>query len=153
VPHQVSARIIGDGRSETPVFAARLKAAIAEFQDETDTEAFGTIRDLKRDFPERSVVHVIEGVLHERAGDPESAALAYRAALYLAPEIGVLRFLLARSFQRLGRHDRARTEFRSALMSLQEINQELSDVWDQIGLPPLEEMKKKCREASEEPTD
>jgi chemotaxis methyl-accepting protein methylase len=149
--HELSARSVVDARSETPVFAERLKAAIAKLQGEMDTEAFRTIRDLKRDFPERSVVHAIEGVLHERTGDPESAALAYRAALYLTPEIGVLRFLLARSLQRLGRYDRARNEFRSALTSLQQISRDLSEVWDQIGLPPLEEMKKRCREASEEP--
>ena len=150
---EVSARGIVDARSETPVFAARLKAAIAELQGEMDTDAFRTINDLKRDFPERSVVHAIEGVLHEKAGDPESAALAYRAALYLTPEIGVLRFLLARSLQCLGRHDRARNEFRSALPSLQQISRELSDVWDQIGLPPLKEMKMLCRQGSEEPGD
>ena len=64
------------------------------------------------------------------------------------PEIGVLRFLLARSLQSLGRHSRARKEFRSALTSLQQIDRELSDVWDQIGLPPFQEMKRMCREAS-----
>jgi len=145
-------RVLEDG-GVTPVFAVRLEVAISELQEERYAEAHQTIRDLKRDFPERPVVHAIEGVAHERAGDLENAALAYRAALYLAPEIGVLRFLLASSLHRLGRDRRARKEFRSALTSLQQISREVSPVLDRIGLQPLAEMKKLCRELGEEALD
>jgi Flp pilus assembly protein TadD len=61
---------------------------------------------LRHEIPESAVAHALGGVAFERLGESEKAAKAYRAALYLAPEMDEVRFLLACVLDELGREGR-----------------------------------------------
>lgn len=65
--------------------------------------------------PADAQAHALEGVLQEVAGNLQAAVCAFRAALYLEPDLYQARLLLAHNLRRLGQTSRARAEYRQLL--------------------------------------
>lgn len=62
--------------------------------------------------------HALSGLLHDLAGCAEAAVAAYRAALFLEPELFQIRLLLAHRLEHIGWTARARSEYRRTLTDL-----------------------------------
>jgi chemotaxis protein methyltransferase CheR len=129
-----------------PAFDERLESVLAAIESGDGDGARTGIDDLRRDFPESAIVHAVDGLACERRGNLERAAMAYRAALYLAPQMDELRFLSARTLEELGRTDAAAREYRTALNGLGSGSEESAVVLERFGLPKLDQMIHKCRE-------
>jgi predicted TPR repeat methyltransferase len=89
---------------------------------------------------------VLEAVALERSGDPERATLAYRAALYLAPEMDEVRFLLARVLEGQGRTRAAAREYRTALTGLGPADGFMTAILGRLDFPDNQQMMEICRE-------
>jgi len=94
------------------------------------------------------MAHGLEGIARERTGDLDAAVLSYRAALYLDPEMGEFRFLLARCLRTLGREASAAREYRAVLKALGRPSSKLETVMRRLGLPATDEMIEECRSNS-----
>ena len=96
--------------------------------------------------PEDAAAHALGGLIHDLDGDGEGAIAAYRAALFLRPELYRVRFQLAERLRLGGWRERARAEYRRVLATLREGAGEHSDL---AGLLPehREEVAERCRAA------
>jgi Flp pilus assembly protein TadD len=104
--------------------------------------------EVRTRFPENAVAHGLEGIVRERTGDVDAAVLSYRAALYLDPEMGEIRFLLARSLRTLGREGSAAREYRAVLKAFGRLSSKLETVMSRLGLPTVDEMIEESRDYS-----
>jgi Flp pilus assembly protein TadD len=95
---------------------------------------------LRHEYPESAAVRALEGVAQEQSGDLERATLAYRAALYLAPDMDQIRFLLARALERRGRARAAAREYRTALSGLGPATGFVATVLARLGFPDHDQM-------------
>jgi chemotaxis protein methyltransferase CheR len=129
-----------------PAFDERLESVLAAIERDDGDGARTGIDDLRRDFPESAIVHAVDGLASERRGNLERAAMAYRAALYLAPQMDELRFLHARTLEELGRTGAAAREYRTALNGLGSGSEEPAAVLERLGLPKLDQMIHMCRD-------
>jgi tetratricopeptide (TPR) repeat protein len=140
---------VGDEEDEESTFGPRLEIALNGLRAGQHQRVLATVNGLKRDFPEKPVVHVIEALTHHRAGDLEKAVLSYRATLYLVPEAGAVRLLLAETLEGLGRKQRANKEYRSALSTVRDTPDEILEALARADLPGPEEMIRECRDCIE----
>ncbi|MCP4656004.1 MAG: methyltransferase domain-containing protein [bacterium] len=91
--------------------------------------------------------HALQGLIHDLEGRARRAVAAYRAALFLEPDLFQVRFLLAGRLQHLGWSSRARSEYRHVLSGLERgRGHELSEHLPQF-LPSRDETAQRCRRA------
>lgn len=81
-------------------------------------EAHEALRELLAANPADAQAHALEGYLHEVAGRPSEAIAAFRACLYLEPDLYQARLLLAHALRRAGETTRAQAEYRHLLSTL-----------------------------------
>jgi tetratricopeptide (TPR) repeat protein len=129
-----------------PSFDLRLEAMIGALEDGHSQRAVVGLAALRHDLPESAVIHALEGVTFERLADPERAAHAYRAALYLAPEMDEVRFLLARILEGLGRSRAAAREYRTALTGLGPASGFMTSILKRLDFPDHVQMSQICLE-------
>jgi chemotaxis methyl-accepting protein methylase len=127
-------------------FDARLEAAIDALEGGHNQRAVAGLAALAHELPESALVHTLEGVAFERLADPEKAAQSYRAALYLAPEMDEVRFLLARVLEKMGRSRAALREYRTALTGLGPASGVMTSILKRLGFPDHHQMSQTCRE-------
>ncbi len=105
---------------------------------------------LEQSLPARksdAFAHALHGLIRDLSGESEKAVAAYRAALFLDPEIFQVRFLLAKCFEHLGLGSRARNEYRQVLTRLENgRSHDLASLLPGL-LPGREEIGKRCRQA------
>jgi chemotaxis methyl-accepting protein methylase len=129
-----------------PAFEVRLEAMINALEEGSHQRAAAGLAALRHELPESAVAHALEGVAFERLEVPEKAALAYRAALYLSPEMDEVRFLLARVLEGLGRSGAATREYRTALTGLGPAGSYLTSILNRLGFPDHDQMSEICLE-------
>lgn len=129
-----------------PLLDARLELAVEALEDGHNERARVVLAALRHDYPESAEVRALEGVTLERTGDLEQSVLAFRAALYLAPEMDEVRFLLARTLEGLGRSRAAGREYRTALSGLGPAGSFSAAILGRLGLPDSEQMTQSCLE-------
>jgi cytochrome c-type biogenesis protein CcmH/NrfG len=78
--------------------------------------------------PDDAAGQALLGLAKDLAGDGDGALAAYRAALFLRPALYRVRFQLAERLRQAGWRDRARTEYRSVLASLEAAGEELPEL-------------------------
>ena len=139
-------RVLSDHPDPSLSFDDRLESMISALEQGRNRRAAVGLAALRHEFPESSVAHALEGVAYERLGDLAKAAHAYRAALYLAPEMDEVRFLLARVLECLGRSGAAGREYRTALTGLGPAGGYLMSILDRLGVPDQHRMREICRE-------
>jgi chemotaxis methyl-accepting protein methylase len=135
----------GDADAQ-PSFDARLEAMVEALEGGHNQRAVAGLAVLRHELPESAVVHALEGVAYERLADLEKAAHAYRAALYLAPEMDEVRFLLARALEGLGRSRASAREYRTALSGLGPASGFMTLTLNRLGFPNHYQMSQICRE-------
>ena len=135
-----------DLEDDTPTFEARFESMVEALEHGQDRRAVAGLAALRHEFPERAAARALEGVALERCGDPEDAVLAYRAALYLAPEMDEVRFLLARVLDGQGRSQAAAREYRTALTGLGPADDLMAEILGRLGFPDSEQMMSICRD-------
>ena len=130
------ARVQAGGDADAPPsFDARLEAIVQALEGGQDQRAAAGLSALGHEFPESALVHALKGVAFERLADPEKAAHSYRAALYLAPEMDEVRFLLARVLEGLGRSKASVREYRTALTGLGPASGFMTSTLKRLGFP------------------
>jgi chemotaxis protein methyltransferase CheR len=130
-------------------FDLRLEAMIRTLENGQDRRAVAGLVSLRQEFPESAVTHALEGVAYEQLADLEKAASAYRAALYLAPEMDEVRFLLARVLEGLGRSRAAAREYRTALTGLGPARGFMTSILERLGFPDHNHMSQICLEKTQ----
>jgi len=131
-----------------PSFEIRLEAMIKALEDGCHQRAAAGFAALRHELPESAVAHALEGVAFERLAAPEKAAYAYRAALYLSPEMDEVRFLLAHVLEGLGRSRAAAREYRTALTGLGPASGFMTSILKRLGFPDHQKMSEICLEKS-----
>jgi chemotaxis methyl-accepting protein methylase len=134
-----------DLEDEAPSFETRLESMVEALERGENRRASVGLAALRHQYPERTAARVLEGVALERCGDPDQAMLAYRAALYLAPEMDEVRFLLARALEGQGRSRAAAREYRTALTGLGPAGGFMTSILGRLGFPDSDEMMEICR--------
>lgn len=129
-----------------PSFDLRLEGMIEALEEGQTQRAVTGLEALRHEFPESAVIRGLEGVAFERQADPERAAHAYRAALYLAPEMDEVRFLLASVLEELGRSRAAAREYRTALTGLGPASGLMTSILKRLGFPDNNQMSQICLE-------
>jgi len=130
---------------EAPPFEVRLEAMIRALEKGRNQRAAAGLAELRLELPESAAAHALEGVAFERLAFPEKAARAYRAALYLSPEMDEVRFLLASVLEGLGRSEAAAREYRTALTGLGPANGYMMSILVRLGFPDQFQMSRICR--------
>lgn len=134
-----------DHEHDVPTFEARLESMIEALEKGEKRRAAAGLAALRHEFPDRAAARVLEGVALERCGDPERSTTAYRAALYLAPEMDEVRFLLARALEGQGRTQAAAREYRTALTGLGPAGGFMTEILARLGFPDSDQMMVICR--------
>jgi Tfp pilus assembly protein PilF len=129
-----------------PSFEARLESMVRALEGGDNDRAVPGLGALRHEMPESAVAHVLEGIAFERRAEPEKAARAYRAALYLAPEMDEVRFILALVLEGLGRSRAATREYRTALSGLGPAGGFMTTILERLGYPNHQQMTQICRE-------
>lgn len=124
------------------------EAAVALEAGDT-AEALLTMDTLLKRHPENAVLYALRGLAHERCGAIEGAIQAYRAALYLDPELVEVRFLLARSLAEAGSERRSMREYQAVLGSAGVVRAAVPAVLTRLGVPSGGSLEHACREALE----
>jgi len=126
----------------------RLPSDVAESAPSFDVRLEAMIKALEEGRHQRAAAGLaaLQGVAFERLADPEKAAQAYRAALYLSPEMDEVRFLLARVLEGLGRSGAAAREYRTALSGLGPASGFMRSILKRLGFPDHRQMSEVCRE-------
>jgi tetratricopeptide (TPR) repeat protein len=137
-------RMPSDDADSAPSFDVRLEAMIQALEERHYRRAVAGLTALRHELPESAVAHALGGVAFERLADPEKAALAYRAALYLAPEMDEVRFLLACVLDELGRSGAAAREYRTALTGLGPASGFMTSILKRLGFPDHHQMSDIC---------
>lgn len=97
--------------------------------------------------PENATAHALQGFLDDLSGRPENAVAAYRAALYLDPDLYQARLLLADRLLHLGQTRRAEHEFREVLSALLAGKGKELALPEALALPDRERALRRCRQA------
>ncbi len=97
--------------------------------------------------PENATAHALQGFLDDLSGRPENAVAAYRAALYLDPDLYQARLLLADRLLHLGQARRAEHEFREVLSALLAGKGNELRLPEALALPDRERALRRCRQA------
>ncbi len=121
-------------------------AALALAGNRLDEAARHLEAALARD-PESATAHALQGFLDDLSGRPENAVAAYRAALYLDPDLYQARLLLADRLLHLGQARRAEHEFREVLSALLAGKGKDLVLPEALALPDRERALRRCRQA------
>jgi chemotaxis methyl-accepting protein methylase len=135
-----------DDADPAPLFDLRLEAMIQALEEGHHQRAVAGLAALRHELPESAVAHALGGIAFEKLGESEKAANAYRAALYLAPEMDEVRFLLACVLDGLGRTSAAAREYRTALTGLGPASGFMTAILTRLGFPDHHQMSEQCRE-------
>jgi tetratricopeptide (TPR) repeat protein len=142
-----SADLPVDSELTAPDIGARLESMIEAIDRGDNQRAAAGLRALRQEYPESAAVRAFEGVALELCGDLDRATLAYRAALYLDPEMDEIRFLLARALEGRGRSRAAAREYRTVLSGLGPAGVGyVGAVLARLGFPDRRQMSVFCRE-------
>lgn len=96
--------------------------------------------------PALPAAHALAGLIRDLEERPEEAVAAYRAALYLEPELFQVRLLLADCLRRSGQGRAARQHYREALTSLRSgRGRELSEL-SELPLPSRERVERRAKD-------
>ena len=102
-----------------PSTAERVLAAIGHLEaDRVEAAAREAEYALEGD-PADPAAHVLSGLVHELAGRADAAADAFRAALYLEPDLPQVRFRLANCLRRAGKVELALRQTRDVVATLE----------------------------------
>jgi chemotaxis protein methyltransferase CheR len=137
-------RMPSDVSDHARLFDIRLEAMIQALEEGHHQRAVAGLAALKHELPESAVAHALGGVAFEKLGESEKAANAFRAALYLAPEMDEVRFLLARVLDELGRTTAATREYRTALTGLGPASGYMTSILIRLGYPNHRQMSQTC---------
>jgi chemotaxis methyl-accepting protein methylase len=138
-------RMPSDDPDSAPSFDVRVEELIRELEEGHHQRAVAGLAALRHELPESAVAHALEGIAFDRLANPEKAAHAYRAALYLAPEMDEVRFLLACALEGLGRSRAAAREYRTALAGLGPASGFMTSILKRLGFPNHHQMSEMCR--------
>ncbi len=97
--------------------------------------------------PSEPAVYSLEGFLHDLQGRPDDAAKAYRAALYLDPDLYQARVLLADCHARLGSRQRSEREYRQVLAVLERGGARDLVLLEDLPFPNRARAQRLCRQA------
>ncbi|MFN3412479.1 MAG: CheR family methyltransferase [Thermoanaerobaculum sp.] len=112
-------------------------------------EAQEALRQLLAANPADAQAHALEGYLHELAGRPAEAIAAFRACLYLEPDLFQARLLLAHALRRAGEATRAQAEYRYVLSTLAAGGGREPDRLAALPLPTREQAARQAQAALE----
>jgi chemotaxis protein methyltransferase CheR len=98
-----------------PSAAERLVAAARALEVGRLDDARSAVERLLAEDPADPAAHALAGAIAERAGEPSAAADAYRAALYLEPELVAVRLRLADRMDELGQRGLALRQYREVI--------------------------------------
>jgi chemotaxis protein methyltransferase CheR len=135
---------IGSKRSEPAT--ERLQRAARQLAGNRVEEAARELAAVLEADPVQPAAHALKGFLHDLAGRTEEAVAAYRAALYLDPQLYQARLLLAEGLLRLGRRDLAENQFREVLATLDTRRARSLVLLGELPLPNPERAGKRSRE-------
>ncbi len=150
----VEATALPEGQPSVPTIVEDVVDQLAGLREAGDLprarEVIGVAVDRS---PEDALLRGIQGWICDLSGDYSTAVACYRAALYLEPSLQQVRFLIAGCLRRLGRHERARHEFR-AVMSALSIGRVVGvEGFERLGAPAIGDLEARCRDAlAPEPT-
>lgn len=99
--------------------------------------------------PADAQAHALEGYLHEVAGRSPEAIAAFRASLYLEPDLFQARLLLAHALRRQGETGRAQAEYRHVLSTLARGGGRELDRLSALPLPTREQAARQAQAALE----
>lgn len=124
-----------------------LLRAAEELADNRLEEAARLTAEARDADPSEPAVYSLEGFLHDLQGRPEDAAKAYRAALYLDPDLYQVRVLLADCHARLGSKERSEREFRQVLAVLERGSARDLVLLEDLPFPNRARAQRLCRQA------
>ncbi len=134
--------------SAEPVSALRdLEAAALALSEDRLDEAARRLESTLARFPENPTAHALQGFLDDLSGRPEAAIAAYRAALYLDPDLYQPRLLLADRLLHLGQTQRAEHQFREVLTALIAGKGKDLALPEALALPDRDRALRRCRQA------
>ena len=102
-----------------PSTAERLLAAIGHLESDRVEAAGREVELALSGDPADPAAHVLAGLVHDLAGRADAAADAFRAALYLEPELPQVRFRLASCLRRAGKGELALRQIRDVVATLE----------------------------------
>ncbi|MEO7795040.1 MAG: CheR family methyltransferase [Thermoanaerobaculia bacterium] len=102
-----------------PTPAERMLAAIAHLEADRLEEAAREADLALAGDPADPAAHVLSGLVDELAGRADAAADAFRAALYLDPDLPQVRFRLAHCLRRAGKPELALRQIREVVATLE----------------------------------
>ncbi len=103
--------------------------------------------------PDDATLRAMEGRVLDRVGEPRRAVAAFRAALYLEPQLCAVRYLLAECLIALGRGKRARSELRAVIATAAEKGCPTPPALEALGVPASALILARSRELLEETLD
>ncbi len=121
-------------------------AALALAEDRLEEAARRLASALARE-PESATAHALQGYLDDLSGRAEPAVAAYRAALYLDPDLYQPRLLLADRLLHLGQPRFAEHQFREVLSTLLAGKGKELALPEALALPDRERALRRCRQA------
>lgn len=104
------------------------------------------VRDARESDASEPAAYALEGFLADLTDRSDDAVGAYRAALYLDPDLYQVRQLLADCLFRLGHLRQAEHQFRETLASLQADRGRELVVLEELPLPSRERVVRRCRQ-------
>jgi chemotaxis protein methyltransferase CheR len=102
-----------------PSPAERILAAIGHLEADRLEDAAREAELALAGDPADPAAHVLSGLVHELAERPDAAADAFRAALYLEPDLPQVRYRLANCLRRAGKVDLALRQVREVVATLE----------------------------------
>jgi chemotaxis protein methyltransferase CheR len=96
--------------------------------------------------PSEPAAHALEGFLHDLVGRADEALAAYRAALYLEPELYQARQLLADCLLRRGHRDQAEHQYREVLATLVNGRERTLTALEDLPFPDPGRARRRCRQ-------
>lgn len=99
--------------------AERILAAIGHLESDRLDEAAREAELALAGDPADPAAHVLAGLVHELAGRADAAADAFRAALYLEPDLPQVRYRLASHLRRAGKVELALRQVRDVVATLE----------------------------------
>lgn len=144
-PRRASPPVMNEFPDQRQAPDERIRRVLAALEAADFEAARGLALSLRHEFPENPMTHALVGFSASRLTDFGAAVLAYRGALYLDAASPEIRFLLAGALEGDGKFERARREFRSALIALGSAPPAASPVFKNLGLPGRGQLAEICR--------
>ncbi|MCS7181977.1 MAG: hypothetical protein NZ869_02560 [Thermoanaerobaculum sp.] len=124
-----------------------LRQAVGLLSEGNLTKAQELLHQVLAANPADPQAHALEGYLHEVAGRGREAIAAFRASLYLDPQLFQARLLLAHALRRAGEARRAMSEYRQVLGTLATGQGKELDRLSALPLPTQEQASRQAKAA------